>query len=122
MPNRPGLSSSRFASPPHRTGLLYAKIERVTSDGQTAEQRLFALLSGLPFDDHIRQALTTQSDLTLAQATEACVQLDTGQKIHLARTDSVKVARAAFCWKYDSPEHLSRDCPASGKSRGVDQA
>ena len=38
----------------------YAKIEQITPEGQTAAQRseelsLFALLSGLPFDDHIRQ-------------------------------------------------------------------
>jgi len=53
---RPGLSSSRSASPPPNPTTRYAKIERITPDGQTAGQRseelcLFALLSG------IRQAL-----------------------------------------------------------------
>jgi len=93
-----------------------AKIERITPSNQTAAQRgeelrLFALLSGLPFDDHIRQSLTTQSDLALAKATEACVRFDTGQRIHLAEADSANAARTLFCWKCDSHEHLSRDCP-----------
>ena len=57
---RPGLSSSRSASPPpnpttefcNRIESRYAKIQRITPDGQTAVQCseelcLFALLSGL---------------------------------------------------------------------------
>src|SRR5258706_1909051 len=52
----------------------YAKVERITPEGQTPAQRgeelsPFALLSGLPFDNHIHQAFTTQSDITLAKAT-----------------------------------------------------
>jgi len=63
------------------------------------------------FDDHIRQALTTQSDL---KATEACIRFDTRQKIHLVDTDSANAARILFCWKWDSPDHFSRDCPHVG--------
>jgi len=103
----------------NRIDLGYAKIERITPSCQTAAQRgeelrLFAFLSGLPFDDHIHQSLTTQSDLTLTKATEACVRFDTGQRIHLAEADSANAARALFCWKCDSPDHLSRDCPHAG--------
>ena len=39
-------------------------------------------LSGLPFDNHIRQTLTPQSDRTFAKATEACVRFDTGHQTH----------------------------------------
>jgi len=97
----------------------YAKIKCITLSNQMAVQHgeelcLFAFLSGLPFDDHIHQSLTTQSDLMLAKATEACVQFNMGQRIHLAEADSANVARTLFCWKCDSPDHLSCDCPHAG--------
>ena len=78
------LSSETYAEYSGRIEVAYAKFERITPDRQTAVERgedpsLFALLSTLPFNDHIRQALTTQSGHTLAKANEACVRLDTGQ-------------------------------------------
>ena len=63
---------------------------------------------------HTRQALTTQSDLTLAKGTEACVRFDMGQKIHLAETDSANAARALFCWKCDSPSTSHVTAPMLG--------
>lgn len=53
---------------------LCARIDRLTLAGQSttdrsAELTLFAVLFGLPYDDHVRQALTTQSNFTLQQAT-----------------------------------------------------
>ncbi len=56
---------------------------------------LFALLSSLPFDDHIFQALTTRSNLVLAQATEACVCFDTGHKIHLVDAELATAAKSS---------------------------
>lgn len=60
------------------------------------ELLLFALLSGLPFDDHVCQAQTIQSYLTLARATEACVHFNTVHKIHLTDAESATTAKSSL--------------------------
>ena len=102
-----------------RVEAAYAKIERITPSNQTAAERaaeltLFALLSGLSFDDPIRQSLTTQRDLTLDEANKAFVRYDTAKKIHLADAESANATRSMCCWKCDSPDHLSNACPHAG--------
>lgn len=58
------------------------------------EHSLFVLLFSLPFDNHVHQALTTQSSLTLAKATEACICFNAVHKIHLADAESATTAKS----------------------------
>ena len=79
---------------------LWAKIDRLTPAGQTkaewaAELTLLGILFALPFDNQVCQSLTTQPNLTLKQAMEAFIHMDTGVKLHLAGTDSASAARSA---------------------------
>ena len=105
-------SDESYTEYSNRIESAFAKMERITPEGQTAAQcseelSLFALLSSLPFDDHIRQALTTQSGLAFAKATEACIRFDTGRRIHMYDADSANAARTFSCWKCDSPTGAS---------------
>jgi len=93
----------------------YDKIDHITPASQSMEECgreliLFTLLSALPHDDTLRTSLTTQKDLTLADAAAALLRFDTGKKL----TDSgVEQAHAAFngCWACGDKEHIQRDCP-----------
>ena len=75
----------------------WAKIDHLTLNNQSkaecaVELTLLGILFALPFDDHIRQLLTTQPSLTLNQAMEAFVCVDTGVKMHLTGANSANVA------------------------------
>ena len=85
--------SEFYTEYPNRLDAAYAKIERIPRENQTSTQR--SSEPGLPFDDHIRQTLTTQSSLTLAKATEACVRFDTGHKIHPADAGSTTANKSS---------------------------
>ena len=78
---------------------LGARIDCITTVDQPradhfAELILFATLFSLPYEDAVRQALTMQANLTLQQAREAMVRVDTGAKLHLA-TESAHAASAS---------------------------
>ena len=79
---------------------------------------LFVTLFGLPYEDAICQALTTQSNLTLQQVREAMVHVDTSAKLHLA-TKSVHPASASGCWKCDTHGHLASACLHGGTIKDV---
>jgi len=112
----PDKSLAGFAS---RMEGLWARIDRLTPPNQTkaergAELTLLGILFGLPFDDHVRQSLTTQPNLSFEQAMEAFVRVDMGVKIHLAGAESANAARGSNCWKCDLPGHLTPNCPHAG--------
>ena len=96
---------------------LHARIDHLTPTTQSradwyAELTLFAILFGLLYNNHVRQALTTQPDLMLQQASDACICVKTGLKLHLTNTESASAAAGAVnCWKCDSPGHLAASCP-----------
>lgn len=95
---------------------LLAKIDRLTPECQTKEERaaeltLVGILLGLPTDDHVRQALISQPNLTLDRAKEEMIRYDTGKKLRLAGSES---APAIHCRKCDAPGHLAQDCTHSG--------
>src|SRR6266853_4128080 len=61
---------------------LWAKIDRLTPISQTKEEHgaeltLLAILFALPYEDNVRQSLSTQASLTLEQAQEAVIHIDT---------------------------------------------
>jgi len=95
----------------------YDKVERITPATQSTEERgrelvLFTLLSALPHDDPVRTSLTTQKDLTLADAAAAMLRFNTSKKL----TDSgVEQAHATFigagCFACGDKEHIQRNCP-----------
>ena len=101
---------------------LGAKIERITPVSQPraehfAELILFATLFGL--QDSIRQALETQADLTLQQARDVMVRVDTGAKIRLANEESANAAGASNCWKCDAPGHIAFACPHASAIKDI---
>ena len=98
-----------------KEGLL-AKIDRLTPESQTkaeraAELTLVGILLGLPIDDHIRQALTSQPNLTLDRAKEEMIRCDTRKKPRHAGSEW---APATHCRKCDAPGHHAQDCTHSG--------
>ena len=103
---------------------LGAKIERITPATQSradhfAELILFATLFGLPYEDNVRQSLVTQANLTLRQARDAMVRVDTGAKLHMANEESANAAGTANCWKCDEPGHLASACPHAGAIKDI---
>ena len=80
----------------------------------SAEFTLFAVLFGIPHDDHIRQALTMQPNLTLQQLSDTVVRVDAGLKLHLVDAESANAASGSNCWRWDAPGHLAPNCPHSG--------
>ena len=104
---------------------LGARIERLTPAAQTkakryAELTLFTILFRLPYNDHICQALTTQSNLTLQKASNACVHIDTGLKLHLTTAESANAAAGTRnCWKCDLPGHVAASCPHASAIKDI---
>ena len=102
---------------------LGARVDRITPVDQPradhfAELILFATLFSLPYEDVVRQALMTYANLTLQQAREAMVRVDTGAKLHLA-AESVHAASSSCCWKCDSTDHLAHSCPHAGAIKDI---
>jgi len=94
---------------------LWAKIDHLTPVAQTREERraeltLLGILFALPYKDHIHQSLLTQSNLTLEQAQEALIHIDTGRQLHIEGADSANVAHSVNCWTCKLPGHLSHQC------------
>ncbi len=107
----------------HKEG-LGARIEHITPEDQSrvehfAELKLFSILFGLPYKDTVRQTLVTQGNLTLQQAREAMVHVDTGAKLHMASSELVNAASTVCCWRCDSPGHLAPACPHTGAIKDI---
>src|SRR5258706_1155855 len=87
---------------------LWAKIDHLTPVAQTraergAEVTVPGILFVLPYKDHVCQSLLTQLNLTLEQAQEALVCIDTGRQLHIEGTDSANAAHSANCWTCKLP-------------------
>jgi uncharacterized protein YidB (DUF937 family) len=94
----------------------YDKIDRITPTGQSAEERaeelkLFTLLSNLPHDDSLRLSLTTQRDLTLADAASAMFRLDTSKKLAVSGVEQAHAAFGGNCWTCGDKDHVACECP-----------
>jgi hypothetical protein len=94
----------------------YNKIDWITPAGQLAEERaeelkLFTLLSNLPHDNSLRLSLTTQRDLTLADAASAMLRLDTSKKLAVSRVEQAHAAFGSNCWTCGKKDHVARECP-----------
>jgi hypothetical protein len=94
----------------------YDKIDRITPAGQSAEERaeelkLFTLLSNLPHDDSLHLSLTTQRDLTLADAASAMLRLDTSKKLAVSRVEQAHAAFGSNCWTCGEKDHVACECP-----------
>ena len=74
----------------------------------------FAFRRPLPSGSH-----NTTRPHTCEFQRKPAIRFDTGKKIHLADADCANVARTLFCWKCDSPEHLSHNCPHAAAVKDV---
>ena len=94
----------------------YDRIDRITPADQTPEDRgreliLFTVLSALPHDDTLRTSLTTQKDVSLADAAAAMLRLDTSRKLANSEAEQANAAFSGSCWKCGDKDHVARDCP-----------
>jgi hypothetical protein len=110
------LATESYMTYYRRLKFAYEKIDRITPAEQSPEDwarqlTLYILLSGLPHDDTLRTSLTTQKDLSLADAASAMLRFDTSKKLAESKVEQAHAAFGGGCWTCSDKGHVARDCP-----------